>query len=451
MRTKREQFQAYHFVIQRIVAAMTTSHPDSLERPMRRTTLSVLGGSALAVLIFVGFWVVGLIFPAGNQNWKEEGSILVDGDSGAVYVYLDSTLFPVTNLASAKLLFSSGNTTVHDVTAADLEGEPRGWRIGIPDGPASLPEPDALVGLPWQVCTAPESDNPMRQSSHILLDAPATGEQLEDNGLLVRDEEADKFLIWNDLKFPVADDTTLLAMGFDPDAATAVDSIFIDAVALGPQLRAPEIEDDGEDADVLNQHDAAYGDLFSSGGQVYVLTVDGLAPIGPTTQVLLGDGELGSATSVSASVVSEVGTTSIEPEGFPQAVPSQSITPDGSAVCAVFSSDAVTVTVYPTPPDEITAPTAFSPPSGQDVTDTAEHVSVPGGSGALVMSQATPGAADGTVYLISDLGVKHALAGDALKLLGYGNVKPVPVPAGFVALVPTGPALDPDKARAQMP
>ncbi|GAA4897547.1 type VII secretion protein EccB [Stackebrandtia albiflava] len=451
MRTRREQFQAYHFVTRRIVSAMTSGRPDNLELPLRRTTMSVLGGLALAVLIFVGFWVVGLIFPAGNQLWKQEGSIVIDDESGAVYVYIDATLFPVTNLASAKLMFDSPDVPVHMVSPADLAGEPRGWEIGIRGGPESLPPPDALVSLPWQVCTAPEPDNPMRQTSHVLLDAPATGESLGDGGLVVADEADERFLVLADRKHEVSDDATLLALGIDPDAVTRVDSIFLDAVVMGPALEAPDIDDRGDSADALSDHDAEYGDLFTAGGRDYVLTVDGLAPIGATSKALLSDGEPVTPTSLTATEVDEVGTTTVEPEGFPQDVPRQVTAPDGAAVCTVFEDEEITVSWYPEAPAEIGSPASFAPRDGLDVVDTAEHVWVPGGGGALIRSQATPGAVDGTLYLITDLGVKYALAGDAATLLGYRDVTPLPVPATFVALIPTGPALDPERARTQVP
>jgi hypothetical protein len=38
-------------------------------------------------------------------------------------------------------------------------------------------------------------------------------------------------------------------------------------------------------------------------------------------------------------------------------------------------------------------------------------------------------------------------ADGVLPMLGYGKVKPVRLPAGLVALVPAGAALDPEAAR----
>jgi hypothetical protein len=76
----------------------------------------------------------------------------------------------------------------------------------------------------------------------------------------------------------------------------------------------------------------------------------------------------------------------------------------------------------------------------------ADRVLVPRGGGALVEAAASPTAppGSGTVSLVTDAGVRYPLASaDLLGPLGYGGVAPVRVPAGLVALLPDGPALDP--------
>jgi hypothetical protein len=51
--------------------------------------------------------------------------------------------------------------------------------------------------------------------------------------------------------------------------------------------------------------------------------------------------------------------------------------------------------------------------------------------------------ASGTVYLITDQGVRYPVGGaDALKALGYGTVRPAPLAPAVLALFPVGPLLD---------
>src|SRR5207302_886191 len=81
----------------------------------------------------------------------------------------------------------------------------------------------------------------------------------------------------------------------------------------------------------------------------------------------------------------------------------------------------------------------------------ADRVVVGGGHGALVRELPTPGAvaAGTTVYLVTDEGTKYPVAdsADVLGSLGYAGVTPVPVSAALLALIPTGPELDPQAAR----
>ena len=73
---------------------------------------------------------------------------------------------------------------------------------------------------------------------------------------------------------------------------------------------------------------------------------------------------------------------------------------------------------------------------------------MPGGHGAVVAEQPAPGASSGTVYVITDTGMKYPVSGaEARAALGYGGVGPVGVPAAVLALFPTGVTLDPAQAR----
>jgi hypothetical protein len=80
----------------------------------------------------------------------------------------------------------------------------------------------------------------------------------------------------------------------------------------------------------------------------------------------------------------------------------------------------------------------------------ADRVVVPPGVGVLVQSRTSPDATGGTLSVVTDLGVSYPLvSGDVRGYLGYEGVAPLPMPAGLVALLPTGRALDP--AAASVP
>jgi len=87
---------------------------------------------------------------------------------------------------------------------------------------------------------------------------------------------------------------------------------------------------------------------------------------------------------------------------------------------------------------------------------------VPGGHGALVRLLPPPGVtAATTVHLVTDQGIKYPLTPSqsqggqggqggqdegAQAFLGYGGVTPTPIDPNLLALLPTGPLLDPAAA-----
>src|SRR5690349_5798461 len=76
MWNRREQHQAYRFLIRRIVSAMLSGEPETNELPMRRFTVALAAGLALAVLLVAGVTVYGLIFPGGGK--PAENTIIVE-------------------------------------------------------------------------------------------------------------------------------------------------------------------------------------------------------------------------------------------------------------------------------------------------------------------------------------------------------------------------------------
>jgi Type VII secretion system ESX-1, transport TM domain B len=79
----------------------------------------------------------------------------------------------------------------------------------------------------------------------------------------------------------------------------------------------------------------------------------------------------------------------------------------------------------------------------------ADRVMEPSGHAEVVLVMASATTPSGGYYLVTDLGVRYAIASvDALKMLGYQPANAVPMPAGLLRLIPSGPTLDPLAAAA---
>jgi hypothetical protein len=100
-------------------------------------------------------------------------------------------------------------------------------------------------------------------------------------------------------------------------------------------------------------------------------------------------------------------------------------------------------------PGDVRVPAAGAP--GADSRE-ADKVVVPPGGGLVVRDLPAPGVGTGTLFLVTDLGVKFPLASDGVAgTLGYGGVTPVLVPSTLLAFLPTGPALDPNATAVAQP
>lgn len=438
MRTRREQVQAHRFTVRRIISAMVSGEPETLDLPMRRLALAAVASTAIAGLVFAGFWIVGLIWPGGAESWKVDGAVIIEEETGARFVYFDGLLHPVQNYASALLIVSSGDREVHSVHQSSLADTPRGGMLGIPGAPDALPEPDQFVSAPWLTCSAPNRIDALQLDSHIVVGMSFPGGQdLADRGLLA-ESSGELYLILDGVKFRIPDEKSLPALGADAEQVLTVDPVFINALATGPELTitVPDAGDSGRELD-----GAGYdiGDLFVNNDRHYVLLEDGLSPIGELAAELIGTRQVELST---AAVSQNQSSTTIEPAGFPTDRPEviSGLASEVSAVCAVYEGGRTRVEAFAVSPEGLQKNTLKAPVSDDEVA-TADRVMLPGGYGSLLRSEVSPGSEGGTVYLVTDQGWKFGMTQEVLDAFGYGGISPTPVPSELLDLLATGPGL----------
>ncbi|MEN3310216.1 MAG: hypothetical protein V7603_6418, partial [Micromonosporaceae bacterium] len=466
MRSRREQVQAYRFLIRRIASALLVGEPETAELPMRRYGAAVFGSVVVAVALFAGFGIYGLLHPGGQR--PVQNAIIVERETGAKYVYLRGYLHPILNWTSALLILDTPQPAVRTMSQNSLRGVPRGEPVGIPDAPDTLPARSALVGLPWSACSAPRSPTSVALATHVFVGhEPAGGLALgAGQGLLVSvgGPTGLRFLLVDGHRLMVRDNGVLAALGWAAVAPVAVGAAFLNVVPPGPDLAPLVLPHAGRPTKLqVGGAVARVGQLFRSADQQYIMVDNGLAPVGKVTGMLLQ----AAGTQVTAVSAQEVGrllvNTAVEPPGFPAQLPAlRAADRQAAMVCAAYrggtgGDDPVNLETFRDVTGDATAsgPVATGGPGADGVT-TADRVVLPGGHGALV-SKATPAGATapGTVYLVLDQGLKYPLPQkDTEKVkaaLGYQGVRPVPVPASILALVPTGVALDPGAAVLLVP
>ena len=91
-------------------------------------------------------------------------------------------------------------------------------------------------------------------------------------------------------------------------------------------------------------------------------------------------------------------------------------------------------------------------PTGSPATPLAGHVVIPAGRGALVREVPNPGVTSGTLFLLTEDGVRYPIdSADAARALGYGDVTATGLPPGFLELLPIGPTLSRTAAGQAQP
>src|SRR5262249_20184134 len=72
-----------------------------------------------------------------------------------------------------------------------------------------------------------------------------------------------------------------------------------------------------------------------------------------------------------------------------------------------------------------------------------DQVMIPAGTGVVARAVSTGGGIDTVQFLVTDIGVKYPMSAIGAKQLGYAGAGEVRLPAALLALLPTGPVLDP--------
>lgn len=471
MQSRRDQVQAYFFVVGRLVSAVVHGKPDALAQPNRRMTTGTFLGAILGAVLMGVFGIIGLFVPGGNVTWRQPGAIVMNEDTGARYVFLEGQLRPVLNYSSARLAAPNSGGMVYEVSQKSLAGTPVGQPIGIPGAPDALPSADALDSGGWTVC-AQQADTGARAAgptSTVLIGQSVEMAVAGSRALLVRAQDRTMFLVWEGKRHRIPGGTEVTALGYDDVAPVDVTAAWLNPIPQGRDFevrRTPDTGAPGPDIDgvpsVVGQiylvHNPAIG-----ADQLYLMRSDGLAPLTPTTAALLLAApftrdayydETVAPIVVGPGALSGVPTSDSGSDlaGDLPGTPPEIVVPDrNDSACAAFS---------PVGEGEVRVVIGFvsadvhrnaMPVAAHEAGVTADRVSIPAGGGVLVREQQSPEAALNAVYLVTETGMKYPLANpDVVAALGYSVESAVAMSGEMLALLPTGPVLSVEGAlRAQ--
>lgn len=458
MATRRDQFQSYQFLVQRVLSAFVMRETDPPQSPLRRGVGAIFGGAMIAIIITAGFAVFGLITKIGSGKWQVQGAVVLEKETGAPFVYKDNVLYPMVNYTSAILAAEVPNKVFRE-SRRTLSKVKRGTMLGIPNAPSSLPDAKNTVGGPWTLCAVPGMDVAGRAatSTSLILGTSLSGRKLgDDEGLLVRDPASNTIhLVAHGHRFEIRDhDKTVVSLFGAQTAPTLASAGWISGLPIGSPITPIPVADAGQQSSITGRK---VGELIvaqtGTEQQFYIVMKDGLAAITELQKAVYA-GQVGtepkSITVFEANSAPKSGQLTV-PTGdeAPPARPPKLVTAAAiDAACAQFpnAKSTPTISVVRGAPQLLAgSPTAGSTPTG---TPLADRVYVPPGKAALVMAVPSGSASVGAPGIVTDIGIRYPIASpEVITALGYPPTRFVAMPASLVSRIPYGPTLDQQAAR----
>ncbi|QSB04863.1 type VII secretion protein EccB [Natronoglycomyces albus] len=469
MVSRRDQLLSYQFTMQRVISALVYRRTDSHSSPFRKAGGAYMAGAALTVLVLGITTLIGWFGGGGSTSWQEGGTVVVEKETGAVYVVLqygenDFVLHPAVNYTSAVLAAGSNNTT--SVKASSFVDIERGTPIGIYGAPEFLVEDEQLLEGAWSACS---TEVPTARASSIdtfvYVSETPTGTNLGETSTLVITEEDNVYLLWNGYRHHIPNPETVLdvlLVGSEPRPTTEA---FLQSIPSGVPVQMPWVPDIGDESpiDEVPVGQVLVRSTQAGDDQHFVVMSDGVAEVTTWQAELL----LNNSDIRDDAYVGETPQVIAYPPGAPTDSSSRTLIPgtenapgvdterippvanaDTDTVCASYSSGSSVPTISV---DNNVDVEAGMPTRAQTAANTAlaDRIIVPPGQAAVVRVAITPEAGMGALYLVTDVGEAYPIAHpDVAATLGYTNPSSfVAMPAGLVGLIPVGPNLDPSQAR----
>lgn len=485
MQTRRDQFQAYKYLVRRVLASMIGNDPEAPEQPMRRvggaTAIGILFGGLACGGVAVYGWLVGSI----SDNWMEQNNIVVrEKATGAQFVYMlngDSEkgeLRPVPNFTSAQLLTQSADPTVKKLTAGSLNDVPKGTGIGIPNAPALLPAVEDLAPTPWAVCSRPQRESDRNKQTEYQTDVvigrdDIGADKVGDNAVVVHPEGDDQqlYVLYNGKRL-AATDQAVNALDFR-DQPVAVSPTLLNAIPEGQALAGPQLQNAGQPGTDINGQPTVIGQVFEEEEQesYWIMDANGPRQLDQVQANLLlapgggaqapGGVEQTEATKAPQSELQNAaqGVRPMEPGDLPTEYPltapdlADDASADTATVCAWYDGTGrPELTVNGNVPKASPA-AEDAAASARDGSGTgallADHTIVQSGAGAVVGVEPQGGGNPSVFYVVTDNGKRYQMSKGVLSTLGYSGEEfdPPTLPSHLVKLIPEGPALSPEAAK----
>jgi type VII secretion protein EccB len=446
----RHQVSGWRFVMRRIASGVALHDTRMLVDPLRTQTRAVLVGALILITGLAGCFVFSLIRPGGVAG---NDAVLADRDTAALYVKLGDQLHPVLNLSSARLIAARPDNPT-TVKTSELDQFPRGNLLGIPGAPERLVQ-NTSRDADWTVCDAVFAPAP---GVTLIAGRPAHGGEraalLAANHAVLVENEGRAWLLWDGRRSAIDLNnravTDALGLGVDTPAPRPIAAGLFNTIPEAPELTAPAIPGAGDAPRFPLPLSAPVGAIVAAYEadntiRYYAVLGDGLQPVPPVLAAILRN-----TNSFGLDRPPRLGADEIARLPVARGIDT-SVYPAEPVTLVDAGDDPVTCARWAKPEGARTSSltllsgAALPVPEGLRTVDlvtsgsggVANRVAISPGSGYFLQS-------DGSLFWVSDTGVRHGIDTDAddktVAALGL-TAPPLPIPWSVLTQFAAGPTL----------
>ena len=443
--TTRLQISGHRFLRRRIACALLGRDLRAVDESRHGPARSLTAGLVLAIVLLAGCLVLALLRP---QPGVPTGPIVMERQSGALYVRLGETLHPVLNLASARLIAKT-DAVPQAMAAADFSGNKLGPLLGIPGAPQFLGNALGEDESQWTVCDGRDG------TTVIVGGEPQSAALSRGQTLLVTPSSGGStYVLFDGRRAALNPDEAAVAraLGLDGQTPLPVSPVLLNLIPESPPISAPRIPDVGRRGpDSLPGFPVGSVLRVARSGDdgYYVVLREGVQRVGQVTADLVrfADSQ-GTRTAIPVApdvIRATTSVTRLPVSDYPERVQMLPVA-DGATVCvrwrpATSGNLSVSISVGGLPIAPGQEPVRLVQADGKG--PAVDAVYLPPGRLAYVRATSLSGAnaQAGTRYLISDTGVRFAVPDDdAAHYLGLPGAM-VAAPWSVLATLPAGPEL----------
>lgn len=458
MATRKDLLKAQSFTSRRMIAAFVDRDPDDPTPPLRRVGMATFVSVLLGVIICAATALFGLLKPGGGTGWKEEGIIISDPGSGVQFIWADDQLIPMANVTSARLMAAgedpSGPPRVVNVNTDTLKGAKQGPMMGIAAAPRQLPAANNMVVYPLQLCSSEPNALGDRFLSLEFDADPVDDKQIS---FVARASDGNEYLImagkshrlWKEQgkASPLIEDLPIATPG----------NAWLSAIPTGVPLNPLKI-DGLRSVPSFNPLNLRIGDLArieatdGGTGRYYVQLDKGLTQVSyldarllvasneGTVERVISESELASARNPDQQYAGTVGIPYDKPKG-----PAGLGNLEDVSVCATYTEQSPDRVVLSVDQQTPAMPKTMTKPLG----NTVDLVVMEPLAGGLLKNVENP-TDEAATFLVMDA-LSYPIPNLASrKALGYGDIKPAPVPPGVISLIRPGLPANTNLSRASV-